>query len=323
MRSTTSTYTLTQHLLRGIDSFHSIAQRAMEGKVRGIKNAEIDNFRSESVESTKNLSENRITRKLHGSLRINKITPTRTQSRQNRQNRLESQSQNAHTHIHASLCINIVKFISNRSNNPPAIVQHESVHDWLHPLIERTGFRSILHGRAIPARMQYIRVLLYLQIIIHFEFLSYTNAKLRHSNSLLIDLNQSHLFCMKSAGVSIQYDTYKWKYIYQQKYSIVVYMVTFEGMRNHKFQRRVVIVAEQVSRIISAACKFAWSSRFALTRACRQKKHSRRGVNRAGSRFPLRSAGCLVTCIHPAYPTLTHREDLRAVLRDLSTERTC
>ena len=118
----------------------------MEGKVRGIKNAEIDNFRSESVESTKNLSENRITRKLHGSLRINKITPTRTQSRQNRQNRLESQSQNAHTHIHASLCINIVKFISNRSNNPPAIVQHESGHDWLHPLIERTGFRSILHG---------------------------------------------------------------------------------------------------------------------------------------------------------------------------------
>lgn len=100
-------------------------------------------------------------------------------------------------------------------------------------------------------------------------------------------------------------------------------MVVFEGMRNRKFQWRVVIVAEQVSRIISAARKFAWSSRFALTRACRRKKHSRRGVNRAGSRFPPRSAGCLVTCIHPAYPTLTHREDLRAVLRDLSTERTC
>lgn len=71
---------------------------------------------------------------------------------------------------------------------------------------------------------------------------------------------------MKSAGVSIQYDTYKRKYIYQKKYSIVVYMMAFEGMRNRKFQRRVVIVAEQVSRIISAAHKFAWSSRFALTR---------------------------------------------------------
>lgn len=84
---------------------------------------------------------------------------------------------------------------------------------------------------------------------------------------------------------------------------------------NREFLARVVIVAEQVSRIISPVAQI-WPGRYAAPKEG--------GADRAGSRFPPWSnrSGCARACT-PLPPSSLGRQDLRGAARDLSTERTC
>lgn len=106
---------------------------------------------------------------------------------------------------------------------------------------------------------------------------------------------------------------------YQPKFLLLLTLLAYHTCNtskreNREFLARVVIVAEQVSRIISPVAQI-WPGRYAAP------ERRRGGSCRITISAVIKPVG-LCTCMHTS-PSSLGRQDLRGAARDLSTERTC